>query len=224
MKNLFFLSLLLTLVFSCGKDKLKKQDPGFSFGSPLSTNRPLSESEKVLGVEACELLKGKREYFETFEDNKVEFDFKAKEQICGQRPASLGDFVARLSVPSRGPLTFKSNFYRFIDEVLTDKNGFFSHYCDKLLVGDPTNIILPVGGKKVELKINRSAGKIKIETAWFYPDDNGIYKAYEMDGAVIHTTSSTRNRKFYGLALTRAQARPCEDGSVKFLEQELKVK
>jgi hypothetical protein len=225
MKSLCILSLLLLSLSSCGKNKLKKEEePGLAFGRPLSDNRVLKEPERLLGVEACIVLRDKREYFETLEDNKIEFNFKAKEQLCGRAPRSLGDFTARLRVPSRGALNFSSSFTRYIDEVLTDKNGSFSHYCDSLLNGEPTNLILPIGGKRVQLRINKVAGKIKLETAWFYPDDRGVFVSYKIDGALIHTTTSTRHSKFHGLTLTRAVARPCDDGTAKYIEQELMVK
>lgn len=222
MKNHLTLSLILLSLFSCGKDTVEKKDPGFSFGNPLSANRPLTAAEMAVGKEACVLLRDKREYFETRQDNREEFDFKAKEQVCGRSPVSLGNFSARLRVPTRGPLHFDSNFSTYIDEILTDKNGFFSHYCDRLLVDDPTDLILVVGGKRVEVKINKVGTKIKLESAWFYPDDQGAFKAYVMDGAIIHTKESTRQRKYYGVTTTRAQAYPCTNGSAKFVEQELR--
>lgn len=219
------LCLLLVSLFSCGKNKADDdKEKGLSFGNALSTNRVLTEPERLIGVEACELLRDKREYLSRFENNKLVFDFKGKEQVCGRRATSLGNFTARLQVPSRGPIHFNSSFFRYIDEILTDDHGFFSHYCEKLLNDEVTEIIQEVGGKKIEARILKTSGMIKLEAAWFYPNDDGIFEAYLMDGALIHTKASTTNRRYHGVAHTRAQARSCDDGSVKFVEQELRAR
>lgn len=224
MKNLFCLSLLLTLLFSCGKDTEEKKDQGFSFGEPLTENSPLTADEVKIGIEACTLLRDKREYFETFEDNKVEFDFKGREQVCGKNPAQLGNYTARLRVPTRGPLVFGGNFSKLIDEVITDKQGFFSHYCDVLDPNIENYRILGVGGKKVNIKISKTNGLIKLESAWYYPNDDGVFKAYLMDGAILHSKNSTRNRRYFGTAYKRVKARACDNGTARFVEQELKGK
>ena len=60
-----------------------------------------------------------------------------------------------------------------------------------------------------------------METAWYYPNAAGEFKAYLIDGAIFHTTSSTGNRNYFGTAAKRARARACSNGSVKFVEQAL---
>jgi len=214
--------IFFPLLFSCNKqDQNKEQPTGFSFGNPLSANRDLNKTETAQALEACSLLRDKREYFETLEDNRWEFEFKGEESLCGGSRASGTRYITRLRVPSSGPLVFDSRTRRYLNEILTDKNGFLSHYCEDLFTGMPTKIIQQVGGKKLQLTVSKPQSHLLIEGAWYYPDDRGVFKPYLLDKVLIHTKGTTDNRRYYGVAKDRAQHRPCDDGSVKYLRQTL---
>lgn len=223
MKSISVALLSLILLVSCGKGGLEEKKPeGLSFASPLKTNRALTKTENDLGLETCKLFYDKREFFETLEDNKHEFRFVGFEKKCGESQRSLGQFSTRLRVPSRGPIYLDSKFYRYMDEILSDRQGFLSHYCSDLLDGKASNIIKLVGGKKVQLEIKKVQNYIIIGTAWYYPDDSGVFKPYLIDKAAVHTAQTTRNRNLHGVLKERTQSRPCSDGSVKSYQQRLR--
>ncbi len=216
------LLIIIPLILGCKKQDQAKQEPqGFSFGSPLSTNRNLDKTETSNALEACTLVREKREYFETLEDNRWEFEFKGEESLCGGSRASGTRYITRLRIPGSGPLTFESKTRRYMNEILTDRNGFLSHYCEDLFSKVPTKMIQAVGGKKLQLTVSKNQNHILLEGAWYYPDDRGVFKAYLLDKVLIHTKATTNNRRYYGVAKDRAQHRPCDDGSVKYLRQTL---
>lgn len=223
MKWISVLAVCLALFASCGKKGAKEEEPeGLSFGSPLKTNRALTKEENDLGVATCKLLRDKREFFETLEDNRHEFNFEAFEKTCKQTQRSLGRYVGRLKVPSRGPVYFTSKFYRYMDEILSDKQGFLSYFCEDLLDGKTANIIKIVGGKKIQLEIKKSSNYIIIGTAWYYPNDRGVMTSYMIDKAAIHTAQTTRNGNLVGVIKERTQSRPCDDGNIKSFQQRLR--
>lgn len=213
--------LLLVTLFSCNKQEQVEQPKAFSFGNPLSANRLMDQNESDIGKAACILLRDKREYFETLEDNRWEFEFKGEEKLCSNITLPRSRYMTRLRVPSRGPLTFESKTRTYLSGILTDKDGFFSYYCEDLLSGVPTNIIQEVGGKRVQLTLSVTQNYVLAEGAWYYPDDRGVFKAYLLDKVLIHTKQTTRNRRYYGVIKDRAQHRPCDDGTVKYVKQSL---
>jgi hypothetical protein len=218
------LALCALLIFSaCNKQDpdQKDQNPGFSFGNPLSVNRPLNASERSLATTACELLRDKRDYFETLEDNRWEFEFNGSETVCGNINLPTTRYITRLRVPTRGPLHFDSNFRRYMSDILTDKDGFLSHYCGDLLAGTNTNLIQEVGGKRVQLSMGAGGAYLIAQAAWYYPDSNGVFKPYLLDKVTIFTKASTGNRRYYGVIKDRAQHRPCDDKTIRTFKQSL---
>lgn len=221
--KLVVLSLLAgTLFFSCKKqDPNQKAKAGLSFGRALSAPRALNKIESDLATTVCKLFKNKREYFETLEDNTREFDYNGYEQTCGESRRSIGRFVTRLRVPTRAPIFYESNFSTYMDELLTDKQGFLSHYCTDLLSGKPSGLIKSVGGKMLQLEVRKVQSYIVIGAAWYYPNARGVMTSYLIDKAAVHTNASTRSRMRLGVIKERTQSRRCSDGRVKSYQQRL---
>lgn len=222
MKRISLIFLSSILLFSCPKDQKKNEnDNGFSFGSPLSTNRALTSEEQSTATEICRLLREKREYFEILEDNRWEFNFDGEEKECGNRTLPKRSYITRLRVPSTGPVHFESRTRRYMDEILTDVHGFVSHFCRDLLNGTNTNIIQDVGGKKVQLRVGKSGAFYTAEAGWYYPE-NGNYKAYLLDRVSIYSKNATRNQRYYGVIKDRIKYRPCDDRTIKYMRQSLR--
>jgi hypothetical protein len=227
---LFIFSLLCIAATSCKQEKQAEEEDKpergvnpyrYVWGQAQREPHFIEGQEKELGLEACQLLRQKREDLENQGEFSWNVEFAYREKICGQNPSATKLIKTKLS-PNGDSFRFKEqqivgSFHR---KMLTDQHKLLSRICRQFFDNDgPLNTVMSEGKRyQVDFFIERDLVYIQMvrfrqQGRSFYPD------RIEIAGVKNYRQNIPRDQE--GFIAIRTTNLPCSDGSTRFYSQRL---
>ncbi len=207
MKNTLITMITIMLVVSCNQQKEAKNNP--TGGVVEIRGAQLETLTRI-----CDSLETKREYHETVADRQLSYDIRTKKRDCGDTTEfDLGRFRASLRrIIGRETYLESSSRTRFLKDILTDRSGDLSPFCEKLFSGAVVENTLNVGSSKFQLSLSNGPQFDNFSIAKARNNGNGAFIVYEIEKASVYTSRSRASRNYWGVLKERLIVRDCANG------------
>ncbi|TNF30515.1 MAG: hypothetical protein EP319_04975 [Deltaproteobacteria bacterium] len=207
-----FIALSLVLV-GCNQQKQKEEEQG---GVTQIRGAELETLTRI-----CESLEKKREYHETLTDGQISYDLRTKKRDCGDTTEfDLGRFRASLRrIIGRDTYLETSSRTRLLKDIVTDRNGDLSHFCDKLFSGAVVDNTMTVGSNKFQLNLSSDSQYDIFSLAKARANSNGAFIVYEIEKGSLFTSRSRAQSSYMGVLKERLVIRDCAVGADQTFRQ-----
>jgi hypothetical protein len=169
----------------------------------------------------CDSLETKREYHETLADRQIGYDLRTKKRDCGDTTEfDLGRFRASLRRIIGKETYLESNSRtRFLKDIMTDRKGDLSPFCDKLFSGAVVENTMNVGSSKFQLTLSAGPQYDNFSIAKARANSSGAFIVYEIERGSVITSRSRASRNYWGVLKERLVIRDCAVGADQTFRQ-----
>lgn len=222
MKKTLGLCLLVLALSSCkiNQEMAKDNSPGpGGLTAPIPRNYTASELE--IGRRICSNLKKKRDFFETLNNEKEQFRFKAELRNCDndQYNSNSDYFVANISNANSTDLEFIAFRDNYIKEIITDQSGPMKQMCDDLIKSNTVGNTAYNGNFKYAINFLIADGydQFQIHKAKKLADGN--YQPLSADVTSVISQKVQAPTKFFGVERERTRYTACDGKKFSTVKQ-----
>jgi len=210
-----FLVLILALGFiSCEQQRDEKQNT--DGGVQQIRGADLQTLNRI-----CDSLETKREYHETLADRQIGYDIRTKKRDCGDTTEfDLGRFRASLRrVIGRDSYLESSSRTRYLKDIMTDRKGDISAFCQQLFSGSVVENTMSVGSSKFQLTLSNGPQYDNFSIAKARDNGRGSFIVYEIERVSVITSRSRAAQNYWGVIKERLIIRDCTVGADQTFRQ-----
>lgn len=222
MKKTLGLCLLVLTLSSCKMNQeIAKDDTPGPGGLTAPAPRNFSASELEIGRRICSNLKKKREFFETLNNEKEQFRFKAELRNCNndQYNSPNDYFVASISNANSTDLEFIAFRENYIKEIITDQSGPMKQMCDDLAKSNTVANTAYSGNFKFSINFLIADGYDQFQIHKGKRLTDGTFQPLSADVISVISQKIQAPTKFFGVEKERTRYTACEGKKFSTVKQ-----
>lgn len=214
--------VLGALVFSGCKinQEMANKDTTPDVGSITApTARNYTSLELEIGRRICSNLKKKREFFETLDNAKEQFKFRAELRNCDNGLYNNDLFIAAISNANSTDPEYIAARETYFKDVVTDQSGVMKQMCEALVkTNDVTNTAFN-GAFKYTVNFLIADGYDRFELVKFKKKTDGSYSPLSAEGVSVISQKIQAPTKFFGVEKERVRFTVCDGKRFSTMKQ-----
>jgi hypothetical protein len=215
--TLFLITLILA---SCKVSPKIDNSPVNLGGITAPAPRDFTSEELGIGRRICSNLKKKREFFETLNNEKEFFKFRAELRNCDNGVYNAELFLASISNANSTQPEYVAPRETYFRDVTTDQNGVMKQVCDAVVASDRvSNTILSTNFKyNINLYVS-DEGFDRYEIIQGKKNSAGSYDALSTEAVSIISQPNQAPSKFFGVEKDRVRYTACPGRKFSTIKQ-----
>lgn len=222
MNKQFGLGILLIASLSSGckiNEQLKQKTSTDIGGMTAPEARGLIKSELDIGRRICSNLKKKREFFETLNNEKEQFKFKAEIRNCDNEVYNSDIFIASISNANSTDLEYLAPRQNYFKDVVTDQSGVLKDMCNALSTTDNVSNTAVQGNFKYTFNFLIADNFDRYEIYKFKKTSTGTFEPLSAEAVSVIGQKIQAPTKFFGVEKERVRYTMCDGKRFSTLKQ-----
>lgn len=217
------LCLVLVAALSSGckiNEQLKAKESGEGLGGMnVPGARGLIASELDIGRRICSNLKKKREFFETLNNEKEQFRFKAELRNCNNEIYNTDLFIASISNANSTDIEYIAPRENYFKDVITDQNGILKDMCNALNTTDKVSNTAVSGNFKYTFNFLIADNYDRYEIFKSRKLADGNYESLSVEAVSVISQKIQAPTKFFGVEKERVRYTACDGKRYSTMKQ-----
>lgn len=220
-KTLGFCLVLATLSSGCKiSEQLKTKESNDNIaGLTIPAARAMTISELDIGKRICSNLKKKREFFETLNNEKEQFRFKAELRNCNNDIYVSDSFVASISNANSTDLEYIANRNTYFKDVVTDLSGVLKDMCTALNSTDKVSNTAVSGNFKYTFNFLIADNDDRYEIYKSKKNKDGTFSPVSAETVSVIGQKIQAPTKFFGVEKERVRYTVCDEKGFSTMKQ-----
>jgi hypothetical protein len=219
-KKTLSLCLIILALSSCkiSQQKNKDADPGLG-GQTAPTARTYTASELEIARRICSNLKKKRDFFETLNNEKEQFRFRAELRNCNNDLYNNDLFVASISNANSTDLEYIVQRENYLKDIVTDQSGLMKQMCDDVVKSDSVSNTAFNGNFKYSLNFLIADGYDRFDIYKAKKLSDGSYQPLSVEFISVISQKIQAPTKFFGVEKERIRITACDGKKFSTIKQ-----
>jgi len=220
-KTLGFCLVVAALSSSCKiseQTQPKNSDDNIA-GMNVPAPRPMTISELDIGKRICGNLKKKREFFETLNNEKEQFRFKAELRNCDNDVYNHDLFVASISNANSTDLEYIAARNTYFKDVVTDLSGILKDMCSALNTTDKVSNTAVSGNFKYSFNFLIADNYDRYEIYKSRKKTDGTFEPVSAEAVSVIGQKIQAPTKFFGVEKDRIRYTVCDGKRFSTMKQ-----
>ncbi len=220
-KTLGFCLVVAALSSSC---KISEQTPPKNSndniaGMNVPAPRAMTISELDIGKRICSNLKKKREFFETLNNEKEQFRFKAELRNCDNDVYNHDLFIASISNANSTDLEYIAARNTYFKDVVTDLSGVLKDMCSALNTTDKVSNTAVSGNFKYSFNFLIADNYDRYEIYKSRKKTDGTFEPVSAEAVSVIGQKIQAPTKFFGVEKDRIRYTVCDGKRFSTMKQ-----
>lgn len=220
-KTLGFCLVLVGALSGCKINEqlaTKESNEGLG-GMNVPGARSLIASELDTGRRICSNLKKKREFFETLNNEKEQFRFKAELRNCNNEIYNTDLFIASISNANSTDIEYIASRQNYFKDVVTDQNGILKDMCNALNTTDNVSNTAVSGNFKYTFNFLIADNYDRFEIYKSRKLADGKYETLSVEAVSVIGQKIQAPTKFFGVEKERVRYTACDGKRFSTMKQ-----
>lgn len=188
-------------------------------GMNIPAPRPMTFSELEIGKRLCSNLKKKREFFETLNNEKEQFRFKAELRNCNNDIYNNELFLASISNANSTDLEYIASRNTYFKDVVTDLSGVLKDMCTALNTTDKVSNTAVSGNFKYTFNFLIADNYDRYEIYKSKKNTDGTFSPVSAEAVSIIGQKVQAETKFFGVEKERVRYTICDGKRYSTMKQ-----